>query len=185
MHLFRQKNISSASLICWKSYKTKWSFYILLSLVLSDLEGITGPVVVIVCVGQLGLHWCAGFSRSEAQALECVGAVCAGCRLSGRSLWASLVVVHGLSCPTACGILVPRPGIEPMPPVLEGGFSTTGPPGKSSMVVTVLFAWNWVTEEVTKFWKLTNRLNSRDLILNHNNNLMISAEKYTLPRCLD
>ena len=30
-----------------------------------------------------------------------------------------------------CGILVPRPGIEPMSPALEGGFLTAGPPGKS------------------------------------------------------
>ena len=46
---------------------------------------------------------------------------------------ASLVVAHGLSCPTACGILVPWPGITPvsMCPVLEGRFLTTGPPGKS------------------------------------------------------
>ena len=28
----------------------------------------------------------------------------------------------------ACGILVPQPGIEPMPPALEGGFLVTGPP---------------------------------------------------------
>ena len=31
----------------------------------------------------------------------------------------------------ACGILVPRPGIEPASSALEGGFLTTGPPGKS------------------------------------------------------
>ena len=29
------------------------------------------------------------------------------------------------------GILVPHPGIEPVSPALQGGFSTTGPPGKS------------------------------------------------------
>ena len=29
----------------------------------------------------------------------------------------------------ACGILVPRPGIEPTSPALEGGFSATEPPG--------------------------------------------------------
>ena len=29
------------------------------------------------------------------------------------------------------GILAPWPGIEPAPPALEGGVSTTGPPGKS------------------------------------------------------
>ena len=80
-----------------------------------------------------------GFSCREAQALEHVGSVCAVRRLSGCSSWASLVVVHGLSCPTACGILVPRPGIEPTSPALEGEFSTAGPPGKSSMVVIVLF----------------------------------------------
>ena len=36
------------------------------------------------------------------------------------------------SCPVACGILVPRPGIEPTSPALEGRFLITGPPGKSS-----------------------------------------------------
>ena len=34
----------------------------------------------------------------------------------------SLVVVHGLSCSTACGILVPQPGIEPVSPALQGRF---------------------------------------------------------------
>ena len=43
---------------------------------------------------------------------------------------ASLAVVRGLSCHTACGILVPRPGIEPAFPALEGRFLTTGPQGK-------------------------------------------------------
>ena len=33
--------------------------------------------------------------------------------------------------PEACGILAPRPGIEPTPPALEGEVLTTGPPGKS------------------------------------------------------
>ena len=40
----------------------------------------------------------------------------------------SPVVVRGLSCSAACGILVPGPGIEPMSPALQGGFLTTGPP---------------------------------------------------------
>ena len=47
----------------------------------------------------------------------------------------SVVVAHGLSCLTACGILVPRTGIEPESPALEGGFFTTGPPGKSWKVL--------------------------------------------------
>ena len=37
----------------------------------------------------------------------------------------------GFVAPAACGILVPQPGIEPTSPALEGGFLTTGPPGKS------------------------------------------------------
>ena len=43
----------------------------------------------------------------------------------------SLVVALGLSCPVACGILVPQPGIEPVSAALEGGFLTTEPPLKS------------------------------------------------------
>ena len=39
----------------------------------------------------------------------------------------SLVLAHRL----ACGILVLRPGMELIFPALKGGFSTTGPPGKS------------------------------------------------------
>ena len=39
---------------------------------------------------------------------------------------ALLVVECELSCPEACGILVPPAGIEPMSPELEGGFLTTG-----------------------------------------------------------
>ena len=41
------------------------------------------------------------------------------------------VVAWGLSCPKACGILVPGTGIEPVSPALEGEFLTTGPPGRS------------------------------------------------------
>ena len=40
-------------------------------------------------------------------------------------------MAHGLSCLAARGILDPGPGIEPSSPALEGGFLTTGPPGKS------------------------------------------------------
>ena len=47
----------------------------------------------------------------------------------------SVVVARGLSCPAACGNLVPRPGIEPTSPALEGGFFTTGPPGKSQKML--------------------------------------------------
>ena len=57
-----------------------------------------------------------------------------------------VVVAHGLSCPIACGILVPRSGIDCMSSALSGGFLTTGPPLKSLCVwfypSTILF-WLW------------------------------------------
>ena len=55
------------------------------------------------------------------------------CVLWGLSLWCrdSLVVVCGLSCSKACGILAP----ELMSPALQSGFSTTGPPGKSQRFI--------------------------------------------------
>ena len=49
----------------------------------------------------------------------------------GWDAQALVVVTHGLSCPAACGILVPGPRIKPMSPIQAGGFLTTGPPGKS------------------------------------------------------
>ena len=38
------------------------------------------------------------------------------------------------SCPNAGSILISGPGIEPMSPALEGGFLTTRPPEKTSLV---------------------------------------------------
>ena len=35
----------------------------------------------------------------------------------------------------ACGILVPWPGVEPMPSALEGKVLTTEPPGKSPALI--------------------------------------------------
>ena len=40
--------------------------------------------------------------------------------------------------PKACGILAPRPGIEPATPALEGEVLTTRPPGKSLYYFNVL-----------------------------------------------
>ena len=56
------------------------------------------------------------------------------CRIWDPLLWPkgfSLVVALGLSCPVACAILVPQPGIEPVSAALESGFLTSGPPVKS------------------------------------------------------
>ena len=52
---------------------------------------------------------------------------CGACALERTG---SVVVASGLSCPAACGILVPRSGIKSESPALEGRFLTTGPPGK-------------------------------------------------------
>ena len=43
----------------------------------------------------------------------------------------SVLTARSLSCPVTSGILVPGPGIEPVSPALEGGFLSTGIPGKS------------------------------------------------------
>ena len=61
------------------------------------------------------------------------------CIIRDLSLWltGSLVVAWGLSYSEECGILVPRPGIEPMSPALQGRFLTTGPPGKSSFYLLI------------------------------------------------
>ena len=53
------------------------------------------------------------------------------CVFTDCSTQTSLFAVCRLGCPVACGILVPRPGIEPASPALEDGFLTAGPPGKS------------------------------------------------------
>ena len=58
---------------------------------------------------------CSGFSCCRTQAQGCLGFSSCGARVQ---------------LPLACGILVPRPRIEPMSPALAGGFLTTGPPGK-------------------------------------------------------
>ena len=68
----------------------------------------------------------------------------AACGLSSCGRWApecmgSVVVARGLSCPTACGILVTQPGIGPTSLALEGGFLTAGPPGKSCPFSFLIF----------------------------------------------
>ena len=78
---------------------------------------------------------CGLLSSCGAWALEHTGSVVAVRGLSSCGVWAlkcsgSVVAACRLSCPAACGILVPQPGIEPTP-ALEGGLLTPGPPGKS------------------------------------------------------
>ena len=46
-----------------------------------------------------------------------------------------LVATVGLSCPVACGTLVSQPGIKSMSPAMQCGFLTTGPLGKSPVLL--------------------------------------------------
>ena len=55
------------------------------------------------------------------------------CGIQAHQLWH----VGLLSCSAACGILVSQPGIEPVSPVLQGGFLTTGPAEKSLLIFTI------------------------------------------------
>ena len=65
-------------------------------------------------------------------------------------LWhvGSVVVVCGLSCPDACRILVPRPGTELVFPALQGRLLTTGPPGKSLIIVLICISLTISHEEI-------------------------------------
>ena len=58
--------------------------------------------------------------------------------VAARGLWYTglAVVMHRPKLP--CGMWnLPRPGIKPMSPLLEGEFLTSGPPGKSLHVIMV------------------------------------------------
>ena len=57
------------------------------------------------------------------------------CNLQALEHAGSVVVTGGLSCPAACGILVPQPGIKPASAELKGRFLTSGQPGKSHNIV--------------------------------------------------
>ena len=85
---------------------------------------------------------CGGFSFCRAQALGHIG---------------SVVVAHGLSCPAACGMLVPSARTEPMYPALAGGFWATIPPGKSLTALLSLYFSYTVSEypnKMTSPWPL-------------------------------
>ena len=73
-----------------------------------------------------------------------------------KQVWLSTVIQsfisdQGLVAPVAWGILVPWPGAEPISPALEGGFLTTGPPGKSLkdlFIVKVCFPFHTINQQV-------------------------------------
>ena len=115
-------------LICinqWKTviYSLKFFFY----LAASGLSCNTwGPFC--------GMWLCKGRKALPFRVWASLHLWCVGSRARGLcSLWhvGSLVEACRLSCPVACGILVPRTGMESMCPVLEGGVLTAGLPAKS------------------------------------------------------
>ena len=59
-----------------------------------------------------------------------------------------LVALYWLSCPGACAVLVPHPGMEPISPVLQGEFFTTGSPAKSRKLTVSLKVLRWVLENM-------------------------------------
>ena len=69
-----------------------------------------------------------GYSSRSAQAFHCNGFSCCGAKALGCS--GSVVVVHKLNCPVACGIF-PDQGSNLCPLQLAGGFLTTLPRGTS------------------------------------------------------
>ena len=56
--------------------------------------------------------------------------------------------------PTANGTLVPWPGIELVPPALQGRFSTTRPPGKP-LFMFLKEAWKWNEKKTTWLLQMT------------------------------
>ena len=99
-------------------------------------------IYLFIWLGRVLVAACRIF-RCSTRALRCgtQASLVAVCRLlSSCGVWAperagSVVVARGLSCPAACGILVPRPGIDPASLALEGGFLTTGQPVKSLVLI--------------------------------------------------
>ena len=74
----------------------------------------------------------------------------------------------GFSCPKACGIFLPWPGIKLMSPALEGRFLTSGPPGKSPGPPFFKSAW-WVYDLslLAYIYKLLSFLTTLEFLFRH------------------
>ena len=104
----------------------------------------------LLCAGFLQLWRVGATLRCGARASHCSGFSCCGAQALGT--WASVVVARGLSscgsqalecrlssCGARAQLLrgtwdLPGPGLEPVSPALAGGFLTTAPPGKSTIL---------------------------------------------------
>ena len=70
----------------------------------------------------------------------------------------------------ARGISAPRPGIEPVPPALEGEVLTTGPPGKSWYILNY-HPNSWYSHTVFKNKKCKKGISKNVLLLGINPHL--------------
>ena len=81
-----------------------------------------------------------GLSCSTWSSLRRTGSVFATRELL-LGLEGSVVASCGRHCSTACGILIPQAGIKPISLALQGGFLTTGPPGKPPTLFSFFSSW--------------------------------------------
>ena len=124
--------------ICWSTLKNKIP---LSPLFFSFLKKLFIYLFIFGCVGSSFL--CEGFSLVAASGGHS-SSRCAGLSLlrpfllrsTGSRRAGSVVVAHGPTCSTACGIF-PDQGLEPVSPALAGRFSTTAPPGKPLSLVLI------------------------------------------------
>ena len=103
--------------------------------------GCTGPLLLQIVFLQLwraGATLCCGVQASHRSYFSCCGAQVLGKR-------ASVVVVHRLSCPVACGIF-PDQESNLLSPALAGGFQSTAPPAKPQAGIYLVQSGpqNWV-----------------------------------------
>ena len=113
------------------------------------------------CVGSWLQH--AGFWRHLASFIAAHGLT--SCGAWALELVDSVAVAGELGCPVACGILVPGPGVKPVTPALQGGFLTTGLPGKYLEVVslmeqinTTMGMWHLITDSSNVFSYSSGRI---------------------------
>ena len=79
------------------------------------------------------------------------------CIVQDLSLWCigSAVTALKLSCPTACGSLVPQPGIKPESPLLEDRFLTTGyqgSPWNNYFILSDKWPRCWILHKMSMFF---------------------------------
>ena len=101
------------------------------------------PYYLFTFLALLGLHCCArAFSGSFWQASHCSGFLLQSTGSGGT--WASVVVLHRLSCSVACGIFLDHS--------LAGRFLTTGPPFiKNGFPGDILLLMKYVHSEIRIF----------------------------------